>query len=126
MNMRRTAGILLLLISGLYAAAGSLYRGKAGEENSSCAITYSENEVRLVTETLACTEEQAEVLMREIRRSRIPEIQSLEQIIEEKGYVLEAEDTEGAVYLLYLDSRYHMYAVQAEDGEGAYLYRELE
>lgn len=86
----------------------------------------TEESVELVMNALSIEQKVAESVLRSLKRQDIGNLTEAEILEASGGYKLQVKDEDGNTYLLHIDKKYHLYAIQENDTQGKYIYRELE
>ena len=98
--------------------------GCASDENTQ--LTHNQESIDLLTDVLSCEEKKAESILRSLARQNIGNLSSAELTDSESGYKVLIEDEEQKSYILSIDKKYHLYAIQENNGKESYIYREQE
>lgn len=89
-------------------------------------LTYNQASIDLLINALSCEDKKAESILRGLGQQNIGNITSAELIDSESEYKVLIEDENEKSYILYIDKKYHLFAIQEDNDEGSYIYRELE
>ena len=89
-------------------------------------MTYNQESIDLLINALSCEDKKAESILRSLGQQNIGNLSSAELIYSEGGYKVLIEDENEKNYNLYIDKKYHLFAIQEDNDEGSFIYRELE
>lgn len=89
-------------------------------------MTYSQESINLLINALSCEDEKAESILQSLGQQNIGNLSSAELVDSESGYKVLIEDENEKSYILYIDKKYHLFAIQEDNDEGGFIYRELE
>lgn len=121
---------LLLLLGILIFLNGCNTTPPDNTENSSnkgdITMEYTQESIDILVTALNCNQENAESIMRSLNRQSIDNLTAATLIDSEKGYKLKVTDTKEKDYILSIDKKYHLSAIQEDTVDGTYLYREVE
>lgn len=93
------------------------------EENG---MSYDEKSLELLKEVLGCEQKDAESVLRSLGRQKIGVFSEAEQLEDPDSYVVRIKTEAGQEYVLYIDKKYHLFAIQKDSRQGEYVYMELE
>lgn len=76
--------------------------------------------------TLSCQQKDAESILRSLGREGIENILDAELLNTAQDYEVQITANEKNSYILYIDLNYHLYAIQENNAQGKFIYREVE
>lgn len=89
-------------------------------------MSYTKESIELVMNALSSGQKDAESVLRSLERQNIRNITEAEALEASEGYKLQVKEESGDTYILHIDKKYHLYAIQENDIQGKYIYREVE
>lgn len=97
---------------------------ETNEEGNKASFT--EESVELVTSALSCQQKDAESILESLKMQNIGILTEAEVLEASEGYKLQVKDELDNTYILHVDKKYHLYAIQEDNNQGKYIYMEVE
>ncbi|WP_027296440.1 hypothetical protein [Robinsoniella sp. KNHs210] len=89
-------------------------------------MSYTKESVELVTNALSCQQKDAESILGSLEMQNIGNLTEANALEASEGYKLQVKDELDNTYILHIDKKYHLYAIQEDNTQGKYIYMEVE